>query len=71
MEPGVERVESFPPGVKVARWVIRDDNNQHHHGVVSLSKTPLYIELRWKPSRDGAETAGGTLSPTSARTPSR
>jgi hypothetical protein len=35
--------------------VIRDDNNQHHHGVVSLSETPLFIELAWKRSADAPE----------------
>jgi hypothetical protein len=55
----VERLESFPRGVKVARWVIRDDNNQHYHGVVQLSQSPLLIELKWKPTSAGAEQLVG------------
>lgn len=55
----VERVKSFPPGAKVARWVIRDDNQQHYHGVVSLADSPFLIELRWKPASDGAEQLVG------------
>lgn len=59
MTSPVEHVDTFPAGVKVARWVIRDDNNQHYHGVVRLSETPLFMELRWKPTRDGAEQLVG------------
>lgn len=55
----VERVLSFPPGAKVARWVIRDDNQQHYHGVVSLADSPFLIELRWKPRSNGAEQLVG------------
>lgn len=55
----VERVPSFPPGAKVARWVIRDDNHQHYHGVVSLADSSFLIELRWKPARDDAEQLVG------------
>ena len=55
----VQRVKSFPPGAKVARWVIRDDNQQHYHGVVSLADSPFLIELRWKPESDGAEQLVG------------
>lgn len=55
----VERVQSFPSGAKIAHWVIRDDNQQHYHGVVSLADSPLMIELRWKPTSDGAEQLVG------------
>lgn len=55
----VERVKSFPLGAKVARWVIRDDNQQHYHGVVSLADSPFLIELRWKPASDAAEQLVG------------
>jgi hypothetical protein len=27
------------------RWTLRADNNAHHHGVVNLSESPLYLEL--------------------------
>jgi hypothetical protein len=39
--------------------VIRDDNRQHYHGVVSLAESPFEIELRWKPTSDGAEQLVG------------
>ena len=54
-----EKVSSFPPGVKVARWVIRDDNNQHYHGVVRLKDSPFLIELKWKPTSEGEEQLVG------------
>lgn len=55
----VERLESFPADAKVARWIIRDDNNQHYHGVVRLSESPLWIELKWKQTSTGAEQLVG------------
>ena len=55
MNSPAEQVDAFPAGAKVARGVIRDDNHQHHHGIVSLSESPLFIELRWKPTRGGDE----------------
>lgn len=54
-----ERVETFPDKSVPARWTIRDDNRQHYHGIVSLSNTPFYIELRWKPTSDGPEQLVG------------
>ena len=30
------------------RWTLRADNNSHHHGVVSISESPLYLELSWR-----------------------
>lgn len=44
----VERIESPPSGVNQRRWVIRDDNEQHYHGRISLDEDPLYLELAWK-----------------------
>jgi hypothetical protein len=55
----VQRLEVFPPGVKVARWVIRDDNQQHYHGVVKLTRSPLFLELRWKAQAGGDEQLVG------------
>jgi len=52
-------VKSFPAGAKVAHWVIRDDNQQHYHGIVSLADSPFLIELRWKPTSTGAEQLVG------------
>lgn len=54
-----ERLDSFPPNVRPHRWVLRDDNRQHFHGVVRLSEGPVYIELRWKPSVNGPEQLVG------------
>lgn len=44
----VQRVEEIPTGVHPRHWVIRDDNLQEHQAVVSLSESPLYVELYWK-----------------------
>src|SRR5258705_2985718 len=44
----VERVSEVPPGALARRWVLRDDNQQHYHGVLSLEEDPAYIELHWK-----------------------
>jgi hypothetical protein len=27
---------------------LRDDNNSHHHGIVRLSESPLYLDLSWR-----------------------
>jgi hypothetical protein len=54
-----ERLDAFPPTVRPRRWVLRDDNQQHYHGVVRLSEGPAYVELRWKPSAAGAEQLVG------------
>jgi hypothetical protein len=51
----VERLESLPPNVDVRRWVMRDDNQQHHHGLVRLAEDPLHLELYWKPDARGKE----------------
>ena len=44
----VERVHEAPADAHVRRWVLRDDNLRHYHGVVSLADDPLYLELYWK-----------------------
>ena len=43
-----ERVSDLPPGRRARRWVLRDDNQQHYHGVLSLDEDPVYLELHWK-----------------------
>lgn len=43
-----ERIQTVPLGVKVRKWTLRDDNNSHYHSVVSLSDSPLYLELSWR-----------------------
>ena len=55
----VKRLEQFPPGITPRRWVLRDDNQQHYHGVVRLSEGPCYIELHWKPDKGGSEQLVG------------
>jgi hypothetical protein len=44
----VERLRERPPGAACRRWVLRDDNERQHHGIVRLDETPLCIELHWK-----------------------
>lgn len=55
----VERVDRAPPGVSVRRWVMRDDNQQHYHGVMPLAEDPAYVELLWKPTARGQEQLVG------------
>lgn len=46
----VERIALVPSGVRVRTWTLRDDNQQHHHGVVAVRESPLYLRLRWRRS---------------------
>jgi hypothetical protein len=46
------RVGSIPVGANCRTWTLRRDNNAHHHGVVNLIESPLYLDLSWQP--DGA-----------------
>ena len=32
------------------RWTLREDNQSHYHGVVSLNESPLLLELLWRPN---------------------
>ena len=41
-------VYAVPHGSRIRRWTLRDDNGSHHHGVVRLSESPLYLELSWR-----------------------
>jgi len=43
-----ERVSELPPGERARRWVLRDDNMQHYHGIISLAEDPVHLELYWK-----------------------
>jgi hypothetical protein len=54
-------VHSAPPGVRTRRWTLRDDNRCHHHGIVSLSESPLYLELSWRPTAANAAQRVGTF----------
>ena len=55
----VERVSLAPDDAHVRRWVLRDDNQRQHHGVVRLDEDPLYLELHWKQSARGKEQRVG------------
>jgi hypothetical protein len=44
----VEHVDSVPEHAPRRRWVLRDDNQRHCHGVVHISESPLHVELLWK-----------------------
>jgi uncharacterized protein YndB with AHSA1/START domain len=54
-----ERVDHVPEGAARRRWVLRDDNQQHYHGIVRLSESPLFVELLWKSSSRGREQEVG------------
>lgn len=54
-----ERVDEEPGGVRGRRWVLRDDNQRHSHGVVSLTDDPVVIELFWKSDARGREQRVG------------
>jgi len=41
-------VQALPTGVPLRRWTLRADNNSHHHGIVRLSESPLYLDLSWR-----------------------
>jgi hypothetical protein len=46
----VERVGAVPAGERIRTWTLRDDNQQHYHGVVSVRESPLLLRLRWRHS---------------------
>ena len=54
----VERVDESVVGQR-RRWVLRDDNQQHYHGRVSLLEDPLLLELWWKADSRGREQLVG------------
>jgi hypothetical protein len=53
----IERVPETERPTRV--WTLRDDNNQHHHGVVSAAETPA-IRLLWRASSDSPARVVGT-----------
>jgi hypothetical protein len=55
----VERLSAAPVGSRPRRWILRDDNHQHYHGVVRLAENLLLLELRWKPQAKGSEQLVG------------
>ena|SRR5438105_1601556 len=55
----VERVATFPTNAHVHRWVLRDDNQEHYHGLLRRVDDPTYVELHWKPDTRGQEQLVG------------
>lgn len=45
-----QRVDHTPSGAKTRHWVLNDATNSHHHGVVRLEESPLYLNLSWRRS---------------------
>jgi len=45
-----EVVHSIPPGAAKCHWTLRADNHGHYHSIICLSKSPLYLELDWRPT---------------------
>lgn len=45
-----EVVQDIPRGAAHRRWTLRADNQAHHHGIVRLSESPLFLELHWRPT---------------------
>jgi hypothetical protein len=45
-------VESVPPGERFRQWTLREDNQAHYHSVVSLSESPLYLQLSWRATKN-------------------
>ncbi len=44
----VRRVESAPPGVKLRRLTLRDENAQHYHCKMLIVESPVYVQLAWR-----------------------
>ncbi len=36
---------------KTRTWTLRADNQNHHHGVISLAENPLCLQLCWRESK--------------------
>lgn len=41
-------VQNAPQEANIRRWTLRNDNHSHHHGVMNISDSPLYLELSWR-----------------------
>lgn len=54
-------VRHAPAGSAPRKWTLRVDNHAHHHGVVRLSESPLYLELSWRATRTAAVKRVGTF----------
>ena len=40
-----EKVSEVPTDAKPRKWTLREGNNAHHHGIVSVNESPLYLQL--------------------------
>ena len=49
----------MPSGMERRIWTLRADNKGHHHGRIEITESPLYLELRWIPSKNGPLTLVG------------
>ena len=47
-------VDHVPAGASQRSWTLRVDNHAHHHGVVRLGESPLYLELSWRATKSAA-----------------
>jgi hypothetical protein len=52
----VKRVPCVPAGVRPLVWTLRRDNHSHHHGVVTWTGERVYLDLSWRPTKDGPST---------------
>lgn len=44
----VEQLDRVPAGARMRTWTLRDDNQQHYHGTVSITESPLVLRLMWR-----------------------
>ncbi len=43
--------DHVPTGASHRNWTLRVDNHAHHHSVVHLGDSPLYLDLSWRATR--------------------
>jgi len=43
--------DHVPTGASHRSWTLRVDNHAHHHGVVRLGESPLYLDLSWRATK--------------------
>jgi hypothetical protein len=55
----IERLAAAPSDSAIRRWVLRDDNQQHYHGVIPLRDDPVILELQWKSDARSQEQVVG------------
>src|SRR5579862_5788286 len=52
-------VDTVPAGASSRTWTLRLDNHAHHHGVVRLGESPLYLELSCRATKTAPVTRVG------------